>query len=910
MNEYLQGMMDLLEERMNDKSIPNNIAYRLKTISVMIYWFVEETNNTLGKYYYKKALEILYELYKENPKNIWVYFAVINMNIKLEKYDEAYILLKSLLKHKKYYEQSNNTIYGMIYYFKALLDYYSGKHMFIQKSIKIFEECLEDNKSGVLLYLKTNLDKDLFNEEKNEIHYYYEAFKHRFHSPFLYYKVYQLFCLSPSSFYQMNDMMKTVFMWAIRYNVLDEKGALLFSDWIQQNKESIKIPESYVKKAYNKWDTNGLLSLLCKIYIKNHKKDKETLAIYSKAIDKNLFIEGIYQAYVEIAKELDFYDIPSSILQANLLKDIHQELLAYVYAIVCKKAKHKIHFQINYKKIFNFGMNALKTGKKGKYFIDIYIKLLEKNPNHNQLKKIIFEHLFLYEVKVHSSLIKYLWIVEKEKKNMVTYTVNNEYLFIEAAAEKKENLTILCVGQRQKSFYMGNLISVNQLVKDISIGLLFKFYDEGYKNSNLLIVLTKFFIQMIKKNKEINMPKKAEKIMLECLEDSTLSDSFRKETSAAIGTLLAINNHLEKAALYFSPLSFKELSPSQIQHGINALLEGKEVLKAIEWAQSVKELNDEIRYNLTKKAIQLEINKPYIINTAFNLLLKKKYDKEILAYVIDNYEGTMKDWYALRDTLLFLEKSTVDLDKKILKKGIWTRGLNNRLEEVFQSLYDEKIPISKAFIDYCNYEILINQKNITNRTIEIFEKVFEKTKNMILGYSILDFYGRNNMDAHDKTEITNPIYMWMKNYQFILPIIKEKQDIFPYSSYIEQNEPFIHTTKGGREVYFCYKIKGFPLNKKKMHQIAFNLYGTCVSLFYNESMEYYIEETDEVGNIYITDVKTYHHELKKIKMNPKDIYERLNNVIIHHNDSDYEKAEEMLEEMIIEDQRNDVGYLL
>ena len=42
-----------------------------------------------------------------------------------------------------------------------------------------------------------------------------------------------------------------------------------------------------------------------------------------------------------------------------------------------------------------------------------------------------------------------------------------------------------------------------------------------------------------------------------------------------------------------------------------------------------------------------------------------------------------------------------------------------------------------------------------------------------------------------------------------------------------------------------------------MYNIAFNLYGTCVSIFYNESMEYYIEETDEEGNILLTDVKIY-----------------------------------------------------
>ena len=83
-------------------------------------------------------------------------------------------------------------------------------------------------------------------------------------------------------------------------------------------------------------------------------------------------------------------------LHPILLGNPDKDLLAYVYSIVCKKSKYKTYYQINYKKIFDFGIKALKAGKKGKYYIDIYIKLLENNANHNQLKKIVFEHLFLY----------------------------------------------------------------------------------------------------------------------------------------------------------------------------------------------------------------------------------------------------------------------------------------------------------------------------------------------------------------------------------------------------------------------------------------------------------------------------------------------------------------------------------
>ena len=129
---------------------------------------------------------------------------------------------------------------------------------------------------------------------------------------------------------------------------------------------------------------------------------------------------------------------------------------------------------------------------------------------------------------------------------MTTYTVNSNSLYIEAAADKKEDLTIFCVGQRQKSFYPDNLISINKLV-NVSFELLLNYYDEDYKTTNLLIALTKHLIKMTKENTEITIGSKAERIMTECLENSNLSNEFRKEASAAIGTILARNNKLKKA---------------------------------------------------------------------------------------------------------------------------------------------------------------------------------------------------------------------------------------------------------------------------------------------------------------------------------------------------------------------------
>ena len=50
----------------------------------------------------------------------------------------------------------------------------------------------------------------------------------------------------------------------------------------------------------------------------------------------------------------------------------------------------------------------------------------------------------------------------------------------------------------------------------------------------------------------------------------------------------------------------------------------------------------------------------------------------------------MEDWYKLRENLVALGNPTVDLDKKILDKGIWTRKLSSKLEEYFNPCLKKK----------------------------------------------------------------------------------------------------------------------------------------------------------------------------------------------------------------------------
>ncbi|NLK22376.1 MAG: hypothetical protein GX308_09975 [Epulopiscium sp.] len=898
MNGYMQTLMDKWE----DKSNQNRIAYRVRLFNAVSY-------GLMGKY--NDSILLVSELNRQNPIEIRIALSLIWLKIKLERYDEAYKSLKALLKYKKYYHDTDKTILAILYYFKALIDYYKGRHMFVQRSLKIFDDCLEEENSGILFFIKAMIEREFFNEEKTQAYYYDKAFLNGLRSPFLYSEVYRLLCLDFTYFYNMKDMVRAVFIWAIKYEVLDKENAKLFISWANQNQESLNIPKDYIEKMYNRWGISEALVLLCATYIKENKRDKEAFKVFEAIIDLKFYVKGVHLAYIETAHKLDMVKIPTSILQSAMLKEqFNESLTAYIYSILCKDEQHRMLFQIHYNKILAFGENALRANKQGKYYIDIYMRLLEKNENDNLFKKAIFEQLFTYEVYVESPLIKYIWVIESEKETTATYIVDKKILYIEAVAHEKDELTILCIGQRQKGIYPKDLIRVNKLVKDVPVDLLLKYYDEGYRSASLLIRLTKYFINEMPKNMGNLSLIKAVRIMGECLENSALSDTFRKKISASLGTLYSFNKEQEKAFPYFKPLDLQDLYPYQIEYGINALIEGGDVTKAIFWAQGSDSLGDDTKFKLVKKGIELNIENSYIAGIAYNLILERKYDEVILDYVLKNYKGSMGEWYALRHMIKLLEKPTYDIDKKILQKGIWIRDLNEELEEAFQNIYEKEPTMANDFILYCSYEILINGKMVTPKTLEKLEKNFELTQDMLLGSSLIHIYANIPMNIEIKNETILPIFKWMKRNQFIFPIIKEKQDKFPYFSYVEQNTPFTHYTKKGKEVYFCYKIQGFPLNKKKMYPIAFGLYGICVSLFFNESMEYYIEEIDKEDNIILTEVKMYNHNCKKLRGNPKEVYEKLNNASIYSHDLEFDKVESILDEMICENQKNNVGWLL
>ena len=100
MNAYIKESLDFLKEKTEDSSIKPSNEYRIKTVKVMYYWLFGEINHLERNTYYREALKLLSKLYNENPTDIRLYFASIYLNIKIEEYDEAYEILKILLKNK------------------------------------------------------------------------------------------------------------------------------------------------------------------------------------------------------------------------------------------------------------------------------------------------------------------------------------------------------------------------------------------------------------------------------------------------------------------------------------------------------------------------------------------------------------------------------------------------------------------------------------------------------------------------------------------------------------------------------------------------------------------------------------------------------------------------------------------
>lgn len=612
------------------------------------------------------------------------------------------------------------------------------------------------------------------------------------------------------------------------------------------------------KKNYNKGTKNTILLTLAANYLNKHPfvpndKDKFYKVLLNWVINKNI-ISGKWKKEIE----------------RGYYKLVKYDNIYYVTALEL----YKVYGSTNLLKLFS--QIAIANNCHNEVCYQAYYNLLK---NKRYIEKLDISYASCcYKLKIDIDF--------KLVPNILSKEINDEKLleYIYASLIK------------QKDDYNSLIILYKANIDDLALKIIEEIEIE-YTHERIIIL--EYYL-----NKSITY--------------NNWKDIRLKITNNLIKYLVEINSELLHTIINFAIENneflwvYKKFSHEQIvnyidQDNLESLI--KNLVKKKEYMTI---------YSYYERRYLDQLPKEYILNTisllaeyrtdiaykiSYNEYIQGNFDKTSLNILVNNFTGTLKE-------LIKLNKLTTNNTKKIqetiLYKGFITRQQVDDVLEVYisyRSKYDNPT-INRIMEYFFSAQILIEDFVPTKRYIEILEDIVmnSKEKNSLpIELALLKSYSKINVK--NKTLAIKLVKKYIKN-----------GIIFPWYFNIVNDEElkitertmtyFEYNSKSSMKVNFYYKYDyENEYSKIEMKHIVFGLYTCKVVMFYNDLIQYYIQEETREGK---KDIKISNIYLKKDIVNREDLFNKfdiINTIEMSKEVLDEESIEKSIEEYLTEIKR-------
>ncbi len=886
----------------SEKLFYNNKTSKTALRLIYAYWLCDKLDENHD--YLDKAYHIAVTMYHTAHTNENLFFAITFLHIEKGDIDKSEELLEKFNHYKNYYKNNNITAYSQLLYLFVRSEHVKKNHRGAKKYFKLLQEVVEEKKRPEMYLLLGDLSLSVFQDSETAGEYFLKAYKGGNRSSILFFNLYHYFNDPYLDFSATEELLMPFINWAYAHNlnlttILKKYfGHIKFS----LTDHSIVLAE----KLFNAYNEEWILKDICKMYLNNYDYSLNAYHIFKKAVDRQIYLNDLSNAIVYAAYKNDMEDLNTYTVKSFLMKENqNEELLAFIYHLIISDPKHQPMLSEYVDKIAAFGEN-LKNAAHNRYYNSIMKFLIERGSATEEQEKFIFTQIFLREVKVKSKRIKYIWVYEKEKKEMTPYEVEKHKVHIKVSSD---DFVYYCFSERQKEI-VDEELHIVKMVEVSDMELYKKFYEKGYDSVELQIALSKYYLELPEKKEE------SLEILNKTLLGKDISRSFRMLICANLGNIFAQKGEYKRALTYFGSVDEAYLNDADIEQMLQVLITMKEYDKACEVIlKKAHVLSDRMLFYCCKKLLSEKGFHKQIAHICYELILKSWYDRELLDVVLENYEGSQSEWRNLSKSLSDISIRVESLDELIIKDGIYMHKFDKDLQEIFVYMYGFGIEellakdVLEEFLYYCMYEMMVNSVVLIPEMVECLEKIYLSNKTPLLGYALSHVYIHQNMMTQNATEIIQSAVNNMEQEEILFPVFKKIQNKNWEHEYVEKYFPFMYQGLPEKNIYLNYKIDDEETYRvRKMNYERFGYYMDKLPLFYGEKITYYYTEEFATGNI-ATKETVFEHNKVSISENKTDLYYVINNAMIYEQLLDFEKIEQLVKQKL-ESKKNIRGKIL
>ncbi len=787
--------------------------------------------------------------------------------------------------------KENNPLLYCSYYFLLGLWKAEEKGSCVSK----LRECQVPEKSQWLkLWYLLQLDIE-YTSDKSRQKAILELLREGCHSPFLYWELCKIYNESPDLLLELDETTEQVLHWGCRKDCLDAELQFRYTYLISRKKNFSKLLLEDLCILYEKNPTDDVLTMICKMLMKDSRVSGDDLRWYALGVEKNLKITDLYEHYMYALGEQKDWELPERVLMYftyNNHLNAEKKALLYSY-VVQQKEKNKTMYDTYVDTMRSYTFQQLTEGKIYPGMEVLYEEFLTEDNLNESLAQTLPEILFAQEITCHNPEMKGVYVrhgeIHKEEyvpfvqgKAVISVFTSNVWIFL---VDGNGNRYIQSVDYTtNRLMHLEHLASkcMEYAVDDARLQLyLYEKKDSVNPNEEGMVEL---------RRRVMDIP--------------MLSSSHARNVFYSLVRHYYQNFEGELLDYQLEHMDWKQIEPSQrkqfveycaVRHCYDKAMEGVMQFgyEGMDARRLLQASSQPLRASQERENVQL-------VKLAWYIFKDGKFDERLITYLCNYFKGTIPEMVQIWRAASGFGLDVQEFSERIIAQIVFCDEMIPEAYEIFYEYYERGFnkKLIRAFLKMIAYKYLVKGWEIPEEMFDYFyrEVRIEENRPCLLA-ALRRLSKKEELSGEEMVFVDYNIHqLYEKN--IVMEFFQRFRGKVSLPDRIMKEQYVEYIADPQSEVKIHYQLSSDASGEEYITERMKNTFeGIRVKnfvLFQDEEVKYCISEVTPDGERKITEKRYLHFEEKTSKEEGTNWYQMLNQIL---QAKEKKEQEELLDKM-------------
>ncbi|MBO5351779.1 MAG: hypothetical protein J6A77_00615 [Lachnospiraceae bacterium] len=757
-------------------------------------------------------------------------------------------IYERILSRKSYFERNHKLHYCAVLYLESMKSRNRAMVEEYTPVIRMYYE--QDRKTDILLWFLLYMDRNL---EQNKTLRYETIRQHcsgHMASPALLYEAAVLWNADPLLVTVLTGFECQLINYLLNYNMINKETALQFAYLAEKRKVQEELQIRLLKKLYDRFQHRDILYVLCKKLIQGTYRREKEHRYFRQAVKEQLRLEQLFDYYLYTIDRDSGQGIEQQVLLYYTLSSFpSDEDAAFVYShVVRNKDSNPAIYRAYLKKMEQFAVNQMKSGKISRFHAVLYADVLRPAIIDREMSQILPELIFTYQVECHCTLMQGVCVAHKEEKDvqLVPFTEKNGVRRALVSAYT-ENAELFLVDNQGRRYLMSGEEKLYRLMH--AENFLDTCYEIGSDNRKLLL-------HIWEKNKNYN---RQDSLFIELQKQVSQMEGLREEVknSCVVSLVEYYYDHYDVELLeaYLNAVNLRLLPAGDREKMLEMMILRDmydKVIESVELFGCAANMQVKRLSRLCVRGIyspREERDRPTLLTMGMFAFRQGRAEERLLQYLADRYNGTTSEMYELWKAAKEQELETTSLEERLLAQMLFAESYVEDSFSVFVSYCNSGMnrKLIRAYFSYCAYKYFVKDRLTNTELFEMLKRESFLESSQICILALLKYYaGKEELLGAEREFAVyyiqkfvqkKLIFAFYKDFENRLTLPASMQDKY----YVEYRT----NPKSRLVLHYTYRLEEDELQEAEMEEAGYGIFVKELILFYGETLQYFITEETE-----------------------------------------------------------------